>query len=503
MRGLLASEGAVTGERAWSTPTWLRGLLAFGLLAGSLALLAAGWARTGAPLLVVIDGEGHQMRTHAATVGDALHQAGLAVSPEDWIWPAREEALQPGQVIRIERARPVLLHADGQSLLLRTHTVTAGSLLASAALEAGPADEIWLDGEEVSPATALPTGTGTGGVPLIALRRAATLNLTEFTGIGTAGSAQTTLHSTAATVGQALQEHGVQLTLGDAVQPGLQARIVPGMAITIERSFPIDIRVDGQLIRTRSRAESVAGVLGQEGVSLVGQDRVTPGLDARPRPGSVIQVIRVREEYESTFDPIPFDRISVPDPELEIDHTRLVQEGQMGLNKRRYRVLYEDNQEVERLLEDAWAEQAPVTRTVAYGTKIVIRTLETPDGPIEYWRKIRVYTTSYKPASAGRPASHPRYGYTRLGWKLKKGVVAVDPTVIPLRSKLYVPGYGLALAGDTGGGVKGKFVDLGFEDTNYESWHWWTDVYLVTPVPPASQIRWVLPDWPRFPDRRH
>jgi 3D (Asp-Asp-Asp) domain-containing protein len=216
----------------------------------------------------------------------------------------------------------------------------------------------------------------------------------------------------------------------------------------------------------------------------------------------VIQVIRVREEYEVDFSPIPFNRITVPDSELEIDQTRLVQEGQLGINKRRYRVVYEDNQEVDRFLEDAWAELAPVTRTVAYGTKIVIRTLETPDGPIEYWRKIRVYTTSYKPASAGRPASHPRYGYTALGVKVRKGIVAVDPTVIPLRSRLYVPGYGVALAADTGGGVKGKFVDLGFEDTNYQSWHWWTDVYLLTPVPSHQKIRWVLPDWPRFPDRR-
>jgi uncharacterized protein YabE (DUF348 family) len=502
MRGLVVSEGAGVRERAWSLSTRLRGILAVGLLAGCLALLAAGWARTGAPLLVVIDGEGRQVRTHAATVGDALRQAGLALAPEDWVWPAPEAALQPGQAIRIERARPVLLRADGRSRLLQTHAVTAGSLLASAGIHVGPADEIWLEGEEVTSAAALPTASSTGSVPLINLRRAATLRLVEFTGVGTSDGARTTLYTTATTVGGALQEHGVQLTLGDGVQPGLQARIVPGMAITIERSFPVDIRVDARLIRTRSRAASVAGVLGQEGVSLVGQDHVTPDLDARPRPGSVIQVIRVREEYEVEFDPIPFDRISVPDAELEIDQIRLVQEGQTGINKRRYRVVYEDNQEAERVLEDAWVEQAPITRTVAYGTRIVIRTLETPDGPIEYWRKIRVYTTSYRPASAGRSADHPRYGYTRLGVKVRKGIVAVDPTVIPLRSKLYVPGYGLALAADTGGGVKGKFVDLGFEDTNYESWHWWTDVYLLTPVPPASQIRWVLPDWPRFPDRR-
>jgi 3D (Asp-Asp-Asp) domain-containing protein len=144
----------------------------------------------------------------------------------------------------------------------------------------------------------------------------------------------------------------------------------------------------------------------------------------------------------------------------------------------------------------------PVTKTLSYGTKIVIRTLMTPDGPIEYWRKMRAYTVSYTAASSGKSKTHPRYGYTRLGIKATKGVVAVDPTVIPLRTRIYVPGYGRAIAADTGGGVKGKLVDLCFDVGAYQSWHWWTDIYLLTPVPPRGQIRWLLPDWPKYPDRR-
>jgi 3D (Asp-Asp-Asp) domain-containing protein len=214
-----------------------------------------------------------------------------------------------------------------------------------------------------------------------------------------------------------------------------------------------------------------------------------------------IELTRVREDLEVEFEPIPFETVWVGDPEVEIDNIRLVQDGRIGLTKRRYRVVYEDDQEVARRLEDVWAAEAPITKTMAYGTKIVVRTLDTPEGPVEYWRKMRVYTTSYTAASAGKPKTHPRYGYTRLGWWLTKGVVAVDPEVIPLRTKIYVPGYGIGRAGDTGGGVKGKFVDLGFDADNYESWHWWTDIYILTPVPPRNDIRWVLPNWPRYPDR--
>ncbi len=504
---------SMTGEQtAWTIPGRLCGLPVLLLAAGFLALLALGWSYTGLPLAVEVDGRRCELRTHAPTVGEALRRAGIDLYPEDRVSPGRETPLQPGLVVQVQRARPVTLSADGQIRQLRTHATTVGQLLAEAGVHPGPADELWLDEQRVTADAPLfgavawtrtvssrsgeraPTAR-VADPPLLTVRRAASLTLDD-------GGVTRTLYTTAATVGQALQEQGVTLFLGDAVTPGLQKRIASGMTVTIRRSVPVAIEVDGRVIHTRTRAKTVAGLLGQEGIALVSRDRVTPPLDAPIRPNLTARITRVREELVIEFEPIPFETVWVPDPELEIDQQRLIQEGQIGLTKRRFRVVYEDGREVDRFLEDLWAEQPPITRTLAYGTRIVIRTLDTPDGPIEYWRKIRVYTTSYTAASAGKPRDHPRYGYTRLGVPLHKGIVAVDPTVIPLRSRLYIPGYGIGLAADTGGGVKGKFVDLGFDVGNYESWHWWTDVYLLTPVPPRSQIRWVLPNWPRFPDRR-
>ena len=51
--------------------------------------------------------------------------------------------------------------------------------------------------------------------------------------------------------------------------------------------------------------------------------------------------------------------------------------------------------------------------------------------------------------ASGRPAGH--------------GVVAVDPRVIPLGTRLFIPGYGHAFAGDTGGAIVGNRIDLGFD----------------------------------------
>ncbi len=53
-------------------------------------------------------------------------------------------------------------------------------------------------------------------------------------------------------------------------------------------------------------------------------------------------------------------------------------------------------------------------------------------------------------------------GMTAIGRRAGYGVVAVDPRVIPLGTRLYIAGYGAAIAGDTGGSIVGNRIDLGF-----------------------------------------
>jgi uncharacterized protein YabE (DUF348 family) len=500
----------------------LRGLAAAGLLAAGLALLGLGLAHSGSSVWLDVDGRRTHLRTHAATVGAVLRQAGVSLYTEDRISAGLETAPAAGQTIRVQRARPVVLSVDGRLWQVRTHVETVGQVLSEAGIALGTGDEIWLRrpgdgldadcqarlahaqpcGREVSPEASLralagqePQTTADAAAPHVTVRRATAIVLTdaEYT---------TMLYSTAETVGQLVSERGIRLFVGDTITPALQSRIEPGTTVDIRRSVPVEIVADGHSIRTRTLAGTVAGVLAQERVALVGRDAVQPAMDSPVLAQMTIRVTRIREELEVEFENIPYQTVWTADPELELDTRQLVQNGQLGLTKRRYRIVYEDGRKVSRTLEDAWTEQQPVTKTLSYGTKIVIRTLDTRDGPIEYWRKMRAYTVSYTAASSGKAKTDPRYGYTRLGILATKGVAAVDPTVIPLRSRIYVPGYGRAIAADTGGGVKGKLVDLCFDVGKYESWHRWTDIYLLTPVPPRSQIRWLLPDWPKFPDRR-
>jgi 3D (Asp-Asp-Asp) domain-containing protein len=107
-------------------------------------------------------------------------------------------------------------------------------------------------------------------------------------------------------------------------------------------------------------------------------------------------------------------------------------------------------------------------------------------------------TASYKPSSTGKDPADPAYGITATGEKLRKGIVAVDPNVIPLGTKLYIPGYGFALAADTGGLVSGRVIDLGYSDEDYKAWSGSVDIFLLVPAPPPDEVP-LLPEEPVQP----
>ena len=67
-------------------------------------------------------------------------------------------------------------------------------------------------------------------------------------------------------------------------------------------------------------------------------------------------------------------------------------------------------------------------------------------------------------ASAYLPSDGGGAGVTASGLPAGHGVVAVDPDIIPLGTKVFVPGYGVAIAADTGGIIEGHMIDLCMDD---------------------------------------
>ncbi|MBI3731864.1 MAG: DUF348 domain-containing protein [Chloroflexi bacterium] len=310
------------------------------------------------------------------------------------------------------------------------------------------------------------------------------------------------LNTYATTVREALRVHNVLWHNTDRITPGLDDPINAGLHILVERSKPMTIIADGKTLPARTRAPTIAQALPEAGIYLKGKDYTLPPASTATRDNMLVQVVRVREDLIEEASPIAYAKLMQPDDNLEIDQQRLAQRGQAGEHRRAIRIVYENGQEIKRTLEREWDARAPVPQITAYGHKIVVRDLMTPGGPIQYWRVIRMYATSYSPSRSGVSPSKSWYGHTFSGLMAGKGVVAIDKSVVPWLADLYVPGYGTAIAGDTGSGIIGKWIDLGYDDDNYESWSQWVNVYLLTPAPPAQFIRWILPNTPVEPRSR-
>jgi len=71
---------------------------------------------------------------------------------------------------------------------------------------------------------------------------------------------------------------------------------------------------------------------------------------------------------------------------MELDQKVVLQEGQKGIRETNIRIRFENGVEVSRSEDDSAVARAPINRVIAYGTNIVLRTVDTPDGPKEYWR---------------------------------------------------------------------------------------------------------------------
>jgi 3D (Asp-Asp-Asp) domain-containing protein len=237
----------------------------------------------------------------------------------------------------------------------------------------------------------------------------------------------------------------------------------------------------------------VGAALAALGVPLVGEDYSVPAEDQPLPADGVVRVVRVWEAILTDQHLIPYETTYQPLPEVEIDTVYSVQAGVPGVLRRLTRVRYEDGLEVSRVTEAEVQVSDPVPQVIGYGTQIVVRTLETPDGVIEYWRAYTMYATSYAAKFTNRTPGTASYGRTASGKILTKGLVAIDRTLMPFGTRMYVPGYGFAEAADTGGGVRGRFIDLGYDDWNYVGWHHVVTVYFLTPVPPPQAIRWIIP----------
>ncbi len=422
-----------------------------------------------------IGGVRQDVRTHASTVGGMLGELQVLIEPQDTVSPSPDTPILNGLLITIDKAFPVVLDVDGQLHTVRTHRVQPQDILNEAGVTTGSHDLILVDNVKLKadPYTTPPQ--------VIAVMHAVAVTIDD-------DGVSSTVYTVHQTVGEALHDAGIALYLADSVTPDLSAVLSDRSTISIRRSVSVTVIVDGRTLATRTHGKTVGAVLAEAGIALVGLDYVTPDESTAVTSGMTIRVSRVTEEDYIERVPIDFKHVTRSDPTLPLDTRKVIQQGVPGVIEQHTLIRREDGVEVSRSAPQSAISQTPQDEITAVGTNPVIKSLDTPEGPVQYWRLLTMKATSYKPSSTGKSPDDPLYGITATGAKLYRGIVAVDPQVIPLGTNVYIPGYGLAVAGDTGGGVKGLMIDLGYGDDDYQEWSKTVEVYLLAPAPSPDQI---------------
>lgn len=275
-----------------------------------------------------------------------------------------------------------------------------------------------------------------------------------------------TVWTTASTVKELLTDLNQEIGEHDKVEPSLDAELESGMTVTYQEAFPVTVTSDGETEEKWTTSITVADFLDDQGIEIGEMDRVEPDSDETLNEESEVQVVRVEKVTDVVEEAISYGTVSENDSSLARGTEKVRESGEEGKKKKHYEVILEDGEEVSRELIDEEVVSESQDRVVAVGTRApqqnVSRSGNTGGSSASGGSWMNFTATAYTAYCTGCS------GVTRTGIDLRANpnanVIAVDPSVIPLGSRVEVEGRGVFLAGDTGGAIKGRKIDIFMPD---------------------------------------
>ncbi|MDR3559899.1 MAG: G5 domain-containing protein [Negativicutes bacterium] len=255
-----------------------------------------------------------------------------------------------------------------------------------------------------------------------------------------------------------LTQAGIQLGPKDEYRTST-AKVETGTTIEVYRAVPVTVTRHDKTEVIVTGKPTVGDLAASLGFTAENSKTVPEG-KTRIVPDMQVAIIAVNEKLVAQTLPIPVPVVREPDGNLEKDTEEVVQEGSEGVKEATVKLRFEDGQQV---AADIVAEKiiSPATpQIVREGTR---DTVQTSRGMVRFKGILWMEATAYTPTDGSW------HGITASGIAARRGIVAVDPNVIPLGTRLYIPGYGMALAADTGGDIVGDRIDLCVE-SHGEAW---------------------------------
>ncbi len=270
------------------------------------------------------------------------------------------------------------------------------------------------------------------------------------------------LTTTCDTVGEALAQAGLKLDDNDKLNCKLTDSLTAVDYVEITRPITIDVTVGNQTQTLVAYDGTLSDILAQNNIEISPDDIVTGGdINTEISDGDSIFVTRVEEKFHYDYETLGYEVKYVASNDMYAGEEKVLTEGVEGEKVYTFRVRLEDDVEVSREFIGEEVTKQPVTKVIAYGTK---STMETSRGTVAYSKVLDVVATAY--TNDAKWGDSIAFSSMLGGLRTRWGVIAVDPSVIAPGTKVYVKSidgladYGFAIAGDTGGSIKGNRIDL-------------------------------------------
>jgi uncharacterized protein YabE (DUF348 family) len=312
-------------------------------------------------ITININGSTHNYRTRTDTVAHLLDEADIYLDESDRISPALNGKLQSGMTITISRAHQLVLDNNGEIQRLYAHTTDPLVILAENNVFLNPYDQLYVNNQLID-LNAIPKFPITPThLKVVRAKRFSIIDDGQLIAEG---------YTTAITVGEILgEQQSLILYNADQIMPQPNTPLTDGLQISIKRSQPLTIHIDDREIHTRTIGTTVEDVLTRLGFGLTGRDYTIPSASTPFEPNMIIEIIRVVETIEIQQDPIVFQTIVIPDPNLPVGQRVVVQEGVAGIQESRIQIRRENSNIVSRVVQSRWIAATPVPQIMSYGTQ--------------------------------------------------------------------------------------------------------------------------------------
>lgn len=260
-------------------------------------------------------------------------------------------------------------------------------------------------------------------------------------------------------IGTYLRHKGIRVSTYDLVEPARTTLLQSGMKIVVKTATAVSVKNGAKPAETvHTFAATVGDLLTSLGIRLAAGDSVSVLPSARIRSGMHITVTRRESVQHTEVIALPFTTVRQANNQYAAGADIVSQSGQPGEERLVTRKLYVNGRLVARRVAKR-VLKAPVPQIVQVGTAVPSAPAQSAasapsrsDASLVSSQVLTMVATAYS-----MPGS-----YTATGAPAGYGDIAVDPSVIPLGTKLYIPGYGYGVANDTGGAIQGYRIDLCF-----------------------------------------